>query len=362
MSSVLPAPAVRAKAPGAVRPGWFAGFGMRHVAVVLVFSAVVPLTGVLFKLAVDHTLHAAPVAVEALACLLGSLCAMLSVVAVENRLAAVRPAARMAIAVLIASISGTALVEAATRVLRPLGMPLEDPAASLFVGDAHRIAFHFAGMATWSLVLIALYLMFEAKWRATAELHAARVAALAAERDLVEGNLRAMQARVDPKLLFDALLAVDQAYVGNVRSGEQALDALIGFLRAALPAEGAGTATLASELERVRAYFAVVELLSVAKLELEIAVEPEVQAVSIPAMLLLPLARWALEGAKALRLKAQRRGGVLVIALASDAAAQASPPGEDIAGVRQRLAHLYGERGRLELRSDAREVLIRIPL
>jgi len=73
--------------------------------------------------------------------------------------------------------------------------------------------------------------MFEARRRATGELHGVRVAALAAERALLEGDLRAMQARVDPDLLFDTLLAVDRAYARSTRSGEEALDALIGFLR-----------------------------------------------------------------------------------------------------------------------------------
>jgi hypothetical protein len=53
---------------------------------------------------------------------------------------------------------------------------------------------------------------------------------------LVEGDLRAMQARVDPDLLFDTLLAVDRAYAMSTLSGEEALDALIGFLRTAVKA------------------------------------------------------------------------------------------------------------------------------
>ena len=63
-----------------------------------------------------------------------------------------------------------------------------------------------------------------------------QLAALAAERVVLEGDLRAMQARVDPDLLFDTLLAVDRAYATSTRSGEEALDDLIGFLRAAAKA------------------------------------------------------------------------------------------------------------------------------
>src|SRR2546430_3072152 len=158
---------------------------------------------------------------------------MLSVIATENRLAGVLGAApRMAIAVLVAAIAGTVLMEAVTQLLmRPLGLPIEEAEMAMYSGDLHRIAYSFSGAATWSLMLIALYAMLEARRRATEELHTMRIAALAAERTVLEGDLRAMQARVDPDLLFDTLLAVDRAYARSNRSGEEALDALIGFLR-----------------------------------------------------------------------------------------------------------------------------------
>src|SRR5260370_965064 len=91
-----------------------------------------------------------------------------------------------------------------------------------YAGELHRIAYRFSGAATWSLMLIALYAMFEARRRATGELHGVRVAALAAERALLEGDLRAMRARVDPDLLVDSLLAVDRAYPTSTRSGAAA--------------------------------------------------------------------------------------------------------------------------------------------
>jgi len=55
MSSVLSAPS--ANSVGAASRGWFSGFGRRHLGIVLTFSAAVPLTGALFKLAVDPASH-----------------------------------------------------------------------------------------------------------------------------------------------------------------------------------------------------------------------------------------------------------------------------------------------------------------
>src|SRR5207302_529081 len=200
--------AVDLRRPATMSYGWFTGFGKRHLAIVLTFCAVVPLTHGLFTLAVDPASHHGAVVGEAIACFVIGMAAMLSVIATENRLAGVLgPAPRMAIAIIAAAIAGTLLMQALTQfVIRPLALPIEEMDTAMYSGDAHRIAYRFASAATWALMLIALYAMFEAKRRATEELHAVRVVALSAERSLVEGNLRAMQARVDPDLLFDALL------------------------------------------------------------------------------------------------------------------------------------------------------------
>ena len=165
MSSVLSAPS--ANSGGAASPGWFSGFGKRHLGIVLTFSAAVPLSGALFKLAVDPASHHGALVGEVIACFVIGLVAMLSVIATENRLAGVLgQAPRMAIAVLVAAIAGTVLMEAVTQLLiRPLGLPIEEAETVMYSGDLHRIAYRFSGAATWSLMLIALYAMFEARRR-----------------------------------------------------------------------------------------------------------------------------------------------------------------------------------------------------
>ena len=161
-SSVLPAAGA---IPGGASRGWFSGFGRRHLCIVLAFCAVVPVTGVLFKLAVEPASHSGAVVGEVVACFVIGLAAMLSVIATDNRLAGVLgPVPRMAIAVLVAALAGTLLMEAVTRLLiRPLGLPIEEAETVMYSGDLHRFAYRFAGAAAWSLMLIALYAMFEAK-------------------------------------------------------------------------------------------------------------------------------------------------------------------------------------------------------
>jgi LytS/YehU family sensor histidine kinase len=208
-------------------------------------------------------------------------------------------------------------------------------------------------------------MMLAASARATERLHEAHLRSLAAERHMVEADLRAMQARVEPDLLFAALGAVDQGYARNVETGERALDAVIAYLRAALPAEPGSTSTVAAELDLVRAYVDVAKLLSTPKLELEIAAEPTAARFAIPAMLLLPLTRWAMDGAAAaLKLVARQGNGVLEISLRSDLAGSGSGGTQDIAGVRERLENLYGTRAKLEATAEPtmRRAFIALPV
>jgi LytS/YehU family sensor histidine kinase len=175
-----------------------------------------------------------------------------------------------------------------------------------------------------------------------------------------------MQARVDPDLLFDTLLAVDRAYAKSIRTGEDALDAVIGFLRAALPADASATSSVGRELEHVGAYLGVMELLSTSKPDVEMRSEPAAREAPMPAMLMLPLVRWALDGRPANRLQvmARRDEAALVISVQSDLGETSASAGSDLAGVRERLMHLYQERGRLDVSIAAgkRRAVMEIPL
>src|SRR5690242_18562883 len=343
------------------------GFGRRHIWIALGFSVMVELAHLSYAFIGKEELRVGVVAAWCglyfVLAVLGLACA----VAVDNWLGeSAGTGKRLVIALLATAVVATVTVEALLQVLPTSAVVvLVDKHDTGFVNSFHRIMFRFSISASWSLLLIALYSMVQASHRATARLHATRLAALAAERGLVEADLRAMQARVEPDFLFAALLAVDKAYGRSVEAGEQALEALIAFLRAALPAETGGTSTVAAELDLVRAYAGVLEFTSGPALELDINAEPAARAQPIPAMLVLPLARWALDGAKAaaLRIAARRENGALEIALRSDVPAGAGADTTQIAGVRERLMHLYGERARLEATTEfgARVAIISVP-
>jgi hypothetical protein len=341
----------------------FAGFGRRHVLIALGFCIVVQLAHTGYMLMAKDELSLVPMAAWTVMYFFLFLIGLGCAVAAENLLG---PSARsMVLAMVAAALATTLGVEVLLYVLpQPVALALEGKERAVgFVSDFHRIAFRFTVAGGWSLLLIALYAMLQASRRATEELHAVRMAALAAERRVLESDLRAMQGRVDPELLFDSLLEVDRAYERDVRAGQDALDALIRFLRAALPGDAAASATVAGEQELAEAYLALFS--GNASPKVAISVTPEARALPMPAMLLLPLVRWALDDRTAtqLEIRARRRDAALEVSVRSDSRGAAPSTDAHIAGVRERLARLFAGHAKLDVSvsTDARQVRLEIP-
>lgn len=344
----------------------FTGFGRQHVLLALGFCIPVQLAHVFYML-IDHKpvpawLLAFWAFMSFLFALLGIACAVASDNVLGDK---ARTPVRLVVAMLVAAVVMTLVSEALFQVAPAFLTSPEEEMMGAYANSFHRLAFRFITSGDTAMLLVPLYMMCQAIRRANERLHTVQLASLTAERNVVEADLRAMQARVEPELLFAALRAVDEGYARSLAAGERALDALIAFLRAALPAEPGSTSTVAAELDLVRAYVGVAELLAGPKLDLEISAEPAARANAMPAMLLLPLARWALDGAAgALKLVARRGNGVLEISLRSDFAQSPGAETQDIAGVRERLTNLYGTRATLEASTEphVRRAFIALPV
>jgi hypothetical protein len=341
----------------------FAGFGKRHLIIAAAFVVVLQLTHSTYMLVGKDEFEVLPVVAWTVMYYALFLMGLACAVAAENL---VGPSAKsVALAVVASAIVTTLGIEAVLGLLpASAAQALEGRKPMEFLSASHRVAFRLSVAAGWSLLLVVFYHMLQTSRRAAEQLHAARVAALSAERKVLEGDLRAMQSRVDPQLLFDTLLAVERAYLQDMQTGQEALDALIRFLRAALPGDLAASTTLAGEQELAEAYLALVGRLA-EPARLEISVAPEARAAAMPAMLLLPLVRWALDDRSAtqLAISARRRADALEVSVRSDSRAGA-PAGEaHIAGVRERLARLFAGHATLDVNvsASAREVRLSIP-
>jgi histidine kinase len=121
-------------------------------------------------------------------------------------------------------------------------------------------------------------------------MHAAELSRIEAERQSIESDLQAMQARVEPEFLFNTLAHVKRAYAHDAAQGARILDALIAYLRAAMPKMRETSSTVRQELDLVRAYLEIVQLRLGDRLTF--AIEPpddDVFQARMPAMLVLPL-------------------------------------------------------------------------
>lgn len=221
-----------------------AGFGKRHVYLALGFGIVVQLAHSTYALLGQEELHAVPMLAWAVLFFFLALIGLGCAVAIDNLLGDSAPTGMRLVLAMVAAAIVTTLAAELLFYFLPQGviLAIEGHEKAPFVSDFHRVVFRFTTSAGWSLMLVALYTTLQASRRASERLHEIQLAALAAERALVEGDLRAMQARVDPDLLFDTLLAVDRAYARSTGSGEEALDALIGLLRAAAKATSPASA------------------------------------------------------------------------------------------------------------------------
>ena len=353
MSSVLPAPSTTGFAPRAGLGGALAGFRRRHWLLILCFALITPLIESLFTVAYGEPVHAWPIVGGIAKYLVIAFTTVCLAVVADNMLRPrLGPIGSLVIVFLAASIVSAALIELIMyAVVTPLGWDAAYKLESKGITPMQRVAMEFVGAARWSLVLLVLYELLESNQRAGQELHTARMTAVAAQQNLVEGELRAMQARVDPELLFNSLVAIDQGYAQGVEAGQQRLDGLIRFLRAALPGDFAETATVAREQELVEAYVALSNQRSANAVQLQVRVDPGTGGEQMPSMLLLPLVRWALAdpSVRNLRVQIGRRGESLAIEVESDAPKDAAVPRDEVSSVRERIAQLYAEGAQLAI-------------
>ena len=121
-------------------------------------------------------------------------------------------------------------------------------------------------------------------------------------RHALASQLATLQAQVDPGLLFDALVAVEQAYARQDAGASARLDRLIRHLRVALPRlprhqqmphGGVAGATLASEAELIASYLDLLRDLNGHPPAFDCELGSR-GATPLPPMLLLPLVQRAL--------------------------------------------------------------------
>jgi len=223
--------------------------------------------------------------------------------------------------------------------------PHRPPSIELFP-VSHGLGFLLFGM--WmgaALALIARAWLVESREASHASKLLARMRSeqMSVRRRLVEGRLKAIQARVDPLFFFAMLEAVRKTYTVNADRAERLLDELTAFLRAALPRLRTTSSTVDQECELARSFARVRTLAGLGATSLDVDIAPSVGAVSFPPGVLLPLVDELL--------RAPADAGHVGIAFSTEGAAptvlmqltgQAKPSSEVLMRTRATLLDLFG--------------------
>lgn len=154
-------------------------------------------------------------------------------------------------------------------------------------------------------------------------------------RHALASKLAALQAQVDPALLFDALVAVEQAYDREDPAASARLERLIRHLRVALPRLRDAGATLGSEAELIDSYLDLLRDLGGVPPAFDSELGAQA-ATQLPPMLLLPLVQRALRLGHPTRCWLRADGRVT---LGFDEAGLCSDDA-DLASLKERLAVL----------------------
>lgn len=199
----------------------------------------------------------------------------------------------------------------------------------------------------------------ERLWEVRNRLARAERDALARDKALAEAELRVLQAQVEPHFLFNTLANVISLIHTQPDRAARLLERLTSLLRASLSRTRRADGTLGDELAVVRAYLDIQALRMAGRMTYEVDVDPGLEAVRVPPLLLQPLVENAVlhgiepsaTGGRVV-VRAERSDGVIRVGVTDDGVGfdpDTAAHGVGIANVRERLRATFGARGRLAL-------------
>lgn len=219
--------------------------------------------------------------------------------------------------------------------------------------------FHVEMLIYWAI------LGFGTAFDAHRELQARELEASRLEAQLAHARLRALEMQLHPHFLFNTLNAVSALIrTGDAPSAVRMIAGLSELLRLALDRSDAQEVPLREELDFLERYLEIERVRFRDRLRVETAVDPEAMSVPVPNLVLQPLVENAVRhgiarsaSAGLVRIEAAREGDALRIRVIDDGPGPSpgvsTADGVGLRNTRARLAQLYGDAHRFELRSAA---------
>lgn len=227
----------------------------------------------------------------------------------------------------------------------------------------HGAAISLPMLAVASLIGCAFCLFFHARdsqARLRAQLAEQARASAEQQRLLAESQLRALQSQIEPHFLFNTLANLRALIESDSQRAVVLLELLTRLLRTSLVASRDALRPLADELALVESYLAIQQIRLGERLRYQLQCLPGVdERMPFPPLLLQPLVENALgHGIEAkaaggeVNICVSRCGDQLLLIIDDNGAGfghSSGGQGLGLSNVRQRLAALFGERGRLTL-------------
>lgn len=191
------------------------------------------------------------------------------------------------------------------------------------------------------------------------------------EVSVKDAELRALQAQINPHFFFNSLNSIRALIYQDADSAARAVSQLAGMMRHTLQAGQSNTVRLADELAAVDAYLSMEKLRFEDRLQLVLDIEPGLDDVAMPPMILQTLVENAVKhGVERsmdtcrITLGARRDGGKVLISVANDGTlAEASASTRlGLANASKRLALLFGAEASCTLAEQNGKVVATIVL
>jgi Histidine kinase len=276
---------------------------------------------------------------------------LLAVIAVDNHAAKNRRVWSLALAIALAVAFGLLLNFEVHALFG--GEPWKSPA--YLVGGWFN-AYFMAAIAT------TLYFFVVREGEVQDTLHNEDMNRLGLEREMTEARLQVMQAQIEPHFLFNTLANVRRLHQVDPPVGRAMLQHLSRYLGAALPQMRESRSTLGRELALTVAYLNIQKIRMGARLAFEVDVPDELQACTVPPMMLLTLAENAIrhglvplpDGGSVL-VRARAGAGILRLQVVDTGRGlqESSGAGIGLANIRARLKSLYDADAQLLLANNS---------
>ena len=196
--------------------------------------------------------------------------------------------------------------------------------------------------------------------------------AVSSEKQLVQAQMRMLQAQIEPHFLFNTLANIQTLIPRAPDKASLMLDNFIAYLRQSLTASRAQEGTVKQEVDLLRNYLELLKIRMGDRLQFEFEIAQDLQGASLPPMLLQPIVENAIKHGLEpkvvgglVRVTARRSGESMVLTVADNGLgfsdhADSSGAGVGLANLRDRLAVLYDGRAALTVADAAPGTVITI--